>query len=272
MLECVVNVSEGCDADRLAALDRACGFDLLDRHSDCDHHRSVFTLAGELAVRDLTVECLQRLDIAEHQGAHPRLGVIDVVPFVPLVGSTMHDARRARDDFAYWVSSTHHVPVFVYGPANSNERQLPDIRRSAFRDLMPDFGPSSPHPTAGAICVGVRDVLVAYNVWLNAEASFDVARSIARAVRGDGVRTLALRVGTRIQISTNLVEPRRVGPMEAFDRVHTTATAHGAHATHGELVGLIPAEVLERIPHARREELDVDESRTIEARLARRSR
>ncbi len=257
---------------RLADLDLVCRRDMLDRHSDCDHHRSVFTLAGETAVRDLTRACVERLDIAEHQGAHPRLGVVDVVPFVPLAGSTMGDARRARDDYARWVSSTFEIPVFVYGPADSNERQLPDIRRSAFRGLAPDFGPSSPHPTAGAICVGMRDVLVAYNVWLNDDVSFDVARAIARDVRGDGVRTLALRVGSRVQISTNLVEPRRVGPMEAFDRIRTSAEIHGARATHGELVGLLPAEVLERIPAPRWSELDVDESRTIEVRLESRRR
>jgi glutamate formiminotransferase len=270
VLECVVNVSEGCDVRRLADLDVVCGADLLDRHSDCDHHRSVFTLAGEFAARDLTRECVERLDIAEHRGVHPRLGVIDVVPFVPLTGSTMSDARRARDDYAHWASSTFEIPVFVYGPADSAERQLPDIRRSAFRELEPDFGPSSPHPTAGAICVGVRDVLVAYNVWLNDDVSFDAARAIARDVRGDGIRTLALRVGSHVQISTNLVEPRRVGPMQAFDRIRTSAESNGARATHGELVGLLPSEVLERIPTSRWSELDVDESRTIEAQLARR--
>lgn len=269
MLECVVNVSEGCDAERLAALDRVCGSYLLDRHSDCDHHRSVFTLAGEAAVRDLTRESFARLDIREHHGVHPRLGVVDVVPFVPLAGATMSEARRARDDYAHWVSSTFGVPVFVYGPADSHERQLPDIRRAAFRELTPDFGPSSPHPTAGAICVGVRDVLVAYNVWLDDGASIDVARSIARDVRGDGVRSLALQVGSRLQISTNLIEPRRVGPMEAFDRIAASADTHGARAAHGELVGLLPADVLERIPIDRRARLDVDDSRTVEARLAR---
>lgn len=273
MLECVVNVSEGCDAERLVALDRVCGRDLLDRHSDCDHHRSVFTLAGEAAVRDLTRESFTRLDIREHHGVHPRLGVVDVVPFVPLAGAAMSEARRARDDYAHWASSTFDVPVFVYGPADSHDRQLPDIRRSAFRELPPDFGPTTPHPTAGAICVGVRDVLVAYNVWLDdvsMDVSMDVARSIAREVRGDGIRALALRVGARVQISTNLIEPRRVGPLEAFDRIAATADAHGVRVMNGELVGLLPAEVLERIPMSRRERLDVDESRTIEARLGRR--
>lgn len=271
MLECVVNVSEGCDSVRLGALDAMCGRDLLDRHSDCDHHRSVFTLAGDDAVRDLTQRCLETLDIAEHRGVHPRLGVVDVVPFVPLTGSSMNDARLARDEYAHWVSSTFDVPVFVYGPVDSGDRQLPDIRRSAFRELTPDLGPREPHPTAGAICVGVRDVLVAYNVWLDDSTSPESARAIARDVRGDGVRSLALLVGSRWQISTNLIDPRRIGPMEAFDRIRDRADAHGSRTTRGELVGLMPEVILERIPVTRWRELDVDDSRTIEARLARRA-
>jgi len=271
MLECVVNVSEGCDRTRLDDLDRVCGADLLDRQSDCDHHRSVFTTVGVDAPRSLTRRCIETLDIRSHRGVHPRLGVVDVVPFVPLGTSPVSDARRARDDFARWASAEFDVPVFVYGPADSGERQLPDIRRHAFADVLPDFGPSSPHRTAGAICVGVRDVLVAYNIWLDGDVPIDVARAIARDARGDGVRTLALQVGTRVQISTNLVTPRRVGPMHAFDRVQNLASTHGVNVANGELVGLLPAEVLARIPQSRWTQLDLDVSRTIEARLARRS-
>lgn len=270
MLECVVNVSEGCDLGILGALDDACGTDLLDRHSDCDHHRSVFTLVGEESARRLTRAGLERLDLERHHGVHPRLGVIDVVPFVPLEGSALSEARRARDSYAEWVSSTYDVPVFVYGPAGSGERQLPDIRRHAFHQLAPDFGPSNPHPTAGAICAGVRDVLVAYNVWLDDDTTLDVARTIAQQVRGDGVRSLALPVGSRMQISTNLIDPHRIGPLEAFERISRVARTNGVGVNGGELVGLLPVRVLERIPHRRWNELDVDESRTIESRLARR--
>ncbi|MDA2958300.1 MAG: hypothetical protein O3B66_08720 [Actinomycetota bacterium] len=266
MLECVVNVSEGCDLERLMDLDQVCGKDRLDRHSDCHHHRSVFTLVGETAVRDLTARCLETLSLDVHHGVHPRLGVVDVVPFVPLAGSSIHDACRARDDFAHWVSAELDVPVFVYGPADTDQRQLPDIRRDAWTRLAPDFGPQHPHPTAGAICVGARHVLVAYNVWLE-HSSIEVAHTIARDVRGDGVRALGLSVGNAVQVSMNLVDPRHVGPLEAFTRVEAVAQSHGAHVTRGELVGLVPQEVLQRVPRVRWEQLDLSEDRTIEARM-----
>ena len=265
MLECVVNVSEGCDVRRLVEIDQVCGRDLLDRHSDCHHHRSVFTLVGEEAVRDLTIRCLDTLNLDEHRGVHPRLGVVDVVPFVPLDDSSLDDARSARDDFARWVSAELEVPVFVYGPADSDERQLPDVRRDAWTRLAPDFGPPRPHPTAGAICVGARRVLVAYNVWLE-HASLDVARAIARDVRGDGIRALGLSVGEHVQVSMNLVDPYRVGPLDAFERVVSAAALHSAQVSHGELVGLVPASILERIPEEKWERLDLDVNRTIEAR------
>jgi glutamate formiminotransferase len=265
VLECVINVSEGCDARRLADLDQVCGRDLLDRHSDCDHHRSVFTLVGEAAGRELTTRCVDTLRLDDHRGVHPRLGVVDVVPFVPLDGSSLDDARRARDDFARWAATELELPVFVYGPADKGERQLPDVRRDAWTRLAPDFGPHRPHPTAGAICAGFRRVLVAYNVWLD-DTSVDMARVVARDVRGDGVRALGLAVGTRMQVSMNLIDPHRVGPLEAFERVESVAQSHGVTVAHGELVGLIPGAILERVPEAKWKRLDLDESRTIEAR------
>lgn len=267
MLECVANVSEGCDENRLATLDRACGHDLLDRHSDCDHHRSVFTTVDESAVRHLATSCLELLDLGEHRGVHPRLGVLDVVPFVPLAGTSMAEARRARDDFAQWTAHELRVPVFLYGPADTDDRQLPDLRREAWTRLLPDFGPSTPHPTAGAICVGVRDVLVAFNIWLDG-SDFDAARAIARDVRGDGIRALALRVGRRLQVSTNLIDPRRVGPLDAYERVSHLARKHGVDVDGCELVGLLPADVLERVPETHWSRLDLAESKTIESRLA----
>ena len=116
------------------------------------------------------------------------------------------------------------------------------------------------------MCVGVRQVLVAYNVWLE-HASVDVAQAIARDVRGEGVRSLGLAVGARVQVSMNLIEPRRVGPRDAFERVMTSARSHGAGVGDCELVGLIPADVLERVPRSQWERLDLGEDRTIEARL-----
>jgi glutamate formiminotransferase / 5-formyltetrahydrofolate cyclo-ligase len=260
VLECVVNVSEGQRLDVLDDFVRQCGRDLLDLHHDPHHHRSVFTLAGTSAARDLTRDAVRRLDLRRHEGVHPRLGVVDVVPFVPLDGSTMADAVEARDAFAAWASAELGVPCFLYGP----ERSLPEVRRRAWRDLAPDAGPPDPHPSAGALCVGARPVLVAYNVWLE-QPSLELARSIAAAVRGPHLRALGLMVGDRAQVSMNLIAPDELGPGAAFDLVSTHAAVVG-----GELVGLLPQRVLERVSRQRWPLLDLGEDRTIEARLARR--
>jgi glutamate formiminotransferase len=264
VLECVLNVSEGRDPAVLVALDEAAGPDLLDRHTDEHHHRSVLTLAGEQAARRVSTAALARVSLTAHDGVHPRLGVVDVVPFVPLAGSTMADAVVARDRYAAWLVAQHAVPVFRYGP----ERSLPEVRRRAFRDLSPDLGPSDPHPTAGATCVGARPVLVAYNVWLD-HAAVDDARAIARAIRRPELRALGLLVGDRAQVSMNLVEARVLGPAQAYDLV-AAHLPRGAAIERAELVGLLPSPVLEEIDRARWSELDVAEDRTIEARLARR--
>jgi len=260
MLECVVNVSEGRDLGVLDELAAACGEDLLDRHTDPDHHRSVFTLVGEAAPRALARAAVARLDLSAHAGVHPRLGVVDVVPFVPLEGSTLDDAVAARDAFVTWAAAELALPCFRYGP----ERTLPEVRRRAFVDLHPDAGPASPHPTAGAACVGARPYLIAYNVWLT-EPDLDVARRVAAAVRSSSVRALGLACGRRVQVSMNLVDPLTVGPAAAFDAVAAHAPVAG-----GELVGLLPAAVLAGVAPERYAELDVGPDRTIEARLARR--
>lgn len=263
MLECVVNISEGQDAATIAAIAAAAGADLLDVHTDPHHHRSVLTLIGEEAIRAVATAAVERLDLGSHRGVHPRIGVVDVVPFVPLAGSTLDDALSARDRFATWLSATHGVPCFHYGP----ERTLPDIRRGAFTALSPDTGPPVPHPTAGACAVGARDLLVAYNVWL-ADPDVTQAKAVASAVRGDGIRALGLLVGERAQVSMNLVEPLRVGPAEAFDRVAAAAAAVGATVEGAELVGLVPDAVLAAISDDRWTLLDLDRDRTIEARVS----
>jgi glutamate formiminotransferase len=259
MLECVVNVSEGRDPAVLDELAAVCGDDLLDRHADPDHHRSVFTLVGTDAPRALAAAAVARLDVRRHQGVHPRLGVVDVVPFVPLEGATMAAAVAARDAFAAWLARQHGVPCFLYGP----DRSLPEVRRRAFGDLTPDTGPARPHPTAGACCVGARDVLVAYNVWL-AAADLARAREIAAAVRSPTVRALGLACGDRVQVSMNLVAPLVTGPAEAYDAIARLAPVCGA-----ELVGLVPEAVLERIPPSRWDELNLGAAHTIEGRLER---
>ena len=271
VLECVANVSEGRDESVLRELSSACGPSLLDLHSDPDHHRSVFTIAGgpedvQRSVRDLATAVVERLDVTSHAGVHPRIGSLDVVPFVNLVaeadGSGFIDgaegpAVSARDEFARWAGESLGVPCFLYGP----ERTLPVVRRSAWKGLLPDHGPTAPHRTAGAAAVGARRVLVAYNVWL-ADPDLNAARQLAASLRGPHLRALALPVGGSVQVSCNLIDPWIFGPGAAFDSV-----ASRAEVERAELVGLVPRSVLLAEPRPRWEELDLDPSRTIEARL-----
>lgn len=257
MLECVVNVSEGADPAVIDAVARACGDALLDLHVDPHHNRSVLTLAGpdvEDAARAVAAEAVRRIDLRLHVGVHPRLGAVDVVPFVPLEGSSMDDAVAARDRFAAWAGEELGVPCFLYGP----ERALPDVRRHAFTGLAPDTGGPVAHPTAGAICAGARPVLVAYNVWLADGADVGTARRVAREIRGPGLRALGLDVGGRAQVSMNLVDPYRLGPADAYDLVAARVAVDRA-----ELVGLVPAAVLDSVPAHRWAQLDLSAAKAL---------
>jgi glutamate formiminotransferase len=259
VLECVVNISEGRDDVVLTALEQACGAALLDRHTDPFHHRSVFTLLGEQGARRLAAAAVARVTLEGHDGVHPRIGVVDVVPFVALGGSSKADAVHARDAFAAWAAEQLGVPSFLYG---DDVRTLPEVRRHAWTELLPDVGPIAPHATAGAMAVGARPVLVAYNLWL-AEPDLVRAKEVAAAVRTPQLRTLGLAVGDRVQVSCNLVDPLAVGPADAWDQVAAQVELAGA-----ELVGLLPEAVLARVGSDRWEQLDLAPDRTIEARVA----
>ncbi len=280
LLECVVNVSEGRDEAVLSQLAVAAGSALLDLHRDPDHHRSVLTLAGSAdlvaeAARTLATATVTRLDLRDHAGAHPRLGVLDVVPFVPYVpgGPAPEDLTEAvaqRDRFAGWLGEELGVPSFLYGPLpGGRTRTLPDIRRHAFGGsadgLAPDRGPAQADPRHGATAVGARRVLVAYNVWVSSVA---VARGVAPLVRGPEVRALGLAVGSRAQVSCNLVAPDRYGPERLYDVVATLVAEAGGTVEGGELVGLIPEAVLAAVPPERRPELGLSEEATVESRLS----
>lgn len=262
MLECVINISEGGNPSQLNELSAELGADLLDLHSDADHNRSVFTLAGEDPARILTKSAAAMFDIRDHHGVHPRVGIVDVVPFVALEPSSFDEAIAARNRFAEFASSELGIPCFLYGP----ERTLPYIRKHAFVDLKPDFGPSEPHPRSGAICVGARPILIAYNVWLK-DQTVETAKHIAKTIRTNERRTLGLQVGPHAQVSMNLIDHEVTGPAEAYD-----AVAALAPIDHAELVGLVPARALARIPRERWSELDLSGEKTIEWRLAERNR
>lgn len=267
LLECVINISEGTDAECVGEIAAAGAPCLLDVHSDPWHNRSVITLAGaappvEAAVRRVAELAVRELDIRSHAGAHPRLGVLDVVPFVDLAPAAQQGpAVLARDRFARFAGDELELPCFLYGL----ERSLPEVRRWAFAPLEPDTGPWTPHPSAGACCVGVRPLLVAYNLWLDPErgATPEQARQLARQLRSPAVRSLGFDLDGRPQVSCNLIAPLEVGPSDVYNEVAALAPIERA-----ELVGLVPAAVLDGIPPERWEELGLSPEATIESRLA----
>jgi glutamate formiminotransferase / 5-formyltetrahydrofolate cyclo-ligase len=271
VLECVINISEGRDARVLDQLDRGAGPSLRDRHSDVFHHRSVFTLINDPApllrdVRHLVETAFDLVDLARHEGVHPRLGVVDVVPFVPLAPEHMATAVRLRDLTAEWIATSHQVPVFLYGPVPGGARTLPFVRAHAFTGLAPDFGPPRADAHRGAVVVGAREVLVAWNLWLT---GVDTARArlLARLVRRPGVRALGLPVGDAVQVSCNLFDLSLATPSVVYDLVR--AHLDGGAIDHAELVGLVPRALLEREDPARWEELGLSDDATIESRLER---
>jgi len=265
VVECVPNVSEGCDwavIERLALTIRSAGARLANVHTDPDHHRSVFSFLGRpdvvrAAALALAAETLAAVDMRGHHGAHPRLGALDVLPFVPLDGITMDEVAALAHEVGRMLGERHQVPVYFYGVAamRDDRRRLPDARRGGYEALAarlmttegrPDAGPARFDPRAGAILVGARTVLVAYNVWL-ASTDLEIARSIARSVREasgglPAVQAMAVSLASRglVQVSMNLLDYRRTPIPVAFDAVWQESERHGVAVLQGELVGLAP--------------------------------
>jgi glutamate formiminotransferase len=271
MIESVPNVSEGRRPEIVAelaeSLVRTPGLLLLDHSADPSHNRSVFTIAGDAtSVFDGLVHlfgvALAHIDLRIHRGVHPRIGAVDVVPFVPLGDTTMAECIELSRRFGATVAQRFNVPVFLYeqSATRPERRRLEQIRRPQFEGLaqklarpewLPDFGPATPHPTAGATVVGARMPLVAFNIQLD---STDVAaaRAIAAAVRESGgglphVKALGLALAHRgvAQVSMNLTDYTRTPIQRAFDEVERQAAQRGIRILDSELVGLIPAAAFE---------------------------
>jgi glutamate formiminotransferase len=270
LFECVPNVSEGRDDATLEACARAiadAGATLAHRTSDSIHHRSVFTFFGErsqvlaaaVALAEVTA---QRIDLRTHRGAHPRIGALDVLPFVPLAGATMDDAVALAREAAARIWQRTGVPCFLYGAAATSERRrlLADVRAGEFEGLVerahrtgrPDVGDVFTHPSAGATAVGARNVLVAYNVVLGT-GDVRLARTIARNLRerDGGLRTLrvlgvALDMG-RVQISCNLTDVAGTPLYRVFELVRRSAARYGVNTLSSELIGLVPRSALSAV-------------------------
>jgi glutamate formiminotransferase len=270
VFECVINISEGRNLDLLDDLGETAGRSLRDLHVDGSHNRSVFTLINDAQSLERDVHALigasfHALDLRTHEGVHPRFGVVDVVPFVVLERDEASRAVELRDATARWIAETFDVPVFLYGPVEGVERTLPEIRKRAFGDLAPDFGPSAPSTKLGATAAGARGILIAWNLWLSG-VSRDETRALAKAVRRQEVRALAFRAGEHMQVSCNLIDPMIVRPSSVYDEVAARLPLGGA-IVRCELVGLLPRAVLESEDRSRWEQLGLSEDQTIESRL-----
>lgn len=274
MYECVPNVSEGRDEATIDAIAAAVGgtesVRLLNVHSDPDHNRSVFTYVSEseAAIREATMRlfeiALSRIDLRIHHGAHPRAGAVDVVPFVPLEGTTMAECVAVAERFGAAVAERFQLPVYLYEHAARYDyrRELPAIRSGGFEQFpqkiadarwQPDFGPPHVHPTAGVSIVGARVPLIAFNLQLGTDR-LDVAQACARAVRGLSgglryVRALPIELKSRnlVQVSMNLLDYRRTPMVRAFNLVREEAERYGVAVISSEIVGLVPAEALYQV-------------------------
>jgi len=266
VLECVPNVSEGRDRrviDGLADAVRAIpGVHLADVHADPDHHRSVFTLLGTPAAVQagalaLAAAVFESVDMRPHHGVHPRLGALDVVPFVPLRGLDASDAVAAAHEVGRALGERHGVPVYFYGQAasRSDRQTLAHVRSGEYEGLAarladpthrPDVGAARFDPVRGATAVGARGILVAFNVWLDSQ-DLGAAREIARTVRESSgglpaLQALGLAAASdrRVQVSMNLLDTGRTSLARAFDAVSDVATRRGIAIARSELVGLAP--------------------------------
>jgi glutamate formiminotransferase / 5-formyltetrahydrofolate cyclo-ligase len=270
VIECVPNVSEGRRAEIIEAMAVAIrgvtGVRLLDHSSDASHNRSVFTLAGNAeGVRNAVLALVERavadIDLRTHRGEHPRLGAVDVVPFVPIEGVTMMECVELARQVGAEIARRCNVPVFLYEEASANpaRKNLEDIRRGEFEGLAakmrapewaPDFGPATPHPSAGATVVGARMPLIAYNINL-ATDRLDVAKKIAAAIRQSSggfryVKAAGFRLESRgiVQVSMNLTNYEKTPIFRVFETVKREAARYGVAVLESEIVGLVPSAAL----------------------------
>lgn len=269
MIESVPNVSEGrnrATIEEIASAVRHVGVRLLDVHSDVDHNRSVFTFVGgendvAEAALSLCRVAVRRIDLGEHRGTHPRMGAVDVVPFVPLNDVSMPVCVQLATETGRRIAEELGVAVYLYGECASRpgRANLAEIRRGGFErfgekitnsEWAPDFGPKRVHPMAGVVAVGARPFLVAYNVVLDT-SDVEAAQRIARAVRErdgglPGVKALGMMLESRglAQVSMNLTNVRATTVLDAFEAVCHEAACRGIEVRESEIVGLVPRAAL----------------------------
>ena len=292
LVECVPNFSEGRDKSKVDAIVDAMKMDgvyLLDREMDADHNRCVITLAGESdAIQEAAIrgvgKAAELIDLTTHQGAHPRMGAADVVPFIPIDGVTIEDCVAMARHVGAEINKRFQIPVYLYeAAATTPERQgLENIRRGQFEGIRdeigtnparkPDFGEPRIHPTAGATVVGARKFLVAYNVFLNTP-DVDIAKKIAKAVRFSSgglrfVKGAGFLVRGLAQVSMNLTDFEQTPVHRVFEFVKREAARYGVTPVSSEIVGLIPKKALEQAAEWFLQVENFDSSLILENRLA----
>jgi glutamate formiminotransferase len=292
IVECVPNFSEGRDKSKVDAIVAAMKMDgvyLLDREMDADHNRCVITLAGEReAVQEAAIrgvgKAAELIDLNLHQGAHPRLGAADVVPFIPIEGVSLEDCVAMARHTGEQIWKRFQIPVYLYeAAATSPERtNLENIRRGQFEGIRdeiatnparrPDFGELRVHPTAGATVVGARKFLIAYNVFLNT-TDVDIAKKIAKAVRFSSggmrfVKGAGFLVRGMAQVSMNLTDFEQTPVHRVFEMVKREAARYGVMPVSSEIVGLIPKKALEQAAEWFLQVENFDSSLILENRLA----
>jgi len=284
VLECVPNFSEGRDAGIVKAIVDAIvqtpGALMLGWESDTDHNRSVITFAGtpdavvEAAVRGVG-KAAELIDLSAHQGVHPRVGAADVIPFVPLDGSTMDQAVAAAHRAGEEIWRRYRVPVYFYDHAarNPGRRRLEKVRRREFDGSPPDIGSVASHPTAGASVVGARGLLIAYNVQL-ATRDAAIAQAIARKIRASSggfpyVKAMGIYLASRdcAQVSMNLTNFAETPLNRLYDTIAAAARELGTEAIAGEIIGFIPRRAYEMAPEFFRHAENFSESRILETRI-----
>jgi glutamate formiminotransferase len=270
LIETIPNFSEGRNQAKikkiLSCFDNVKGVTLLDHHRDPDHNRLVVTAAGQAehlkkAVLDAVETAVRLIDLRKHRGEHPRIGAIDVIPFVPIGDTTMDEAVSLSHDVAREIWLRSRVPVFLYeeSAADPLRRDLPDMRRGEFEGLTekmkdpkwrPDHGDPAPHPTAGAVAVGARMPLIAFNVNLDT-SSMVIAAAIAKAVRHQSgglrfCRAIPINLKERgiVQVSMNMTNYRETPLYRALELVRMEARRYGVNVIGSEIVGLVPLEAL----------------------------
>ncbi|MGY4706694.1 glutamate formimidoyltransferase [Candidatus Bipolaricaulota sp. J31] len=293
IVECVPNISEGRNRETIEAVVRAVKaipeVRVLDVESDPDHNRSVITFAGtpqgvKEAVLALFREAIPRIDLRVHRGEHPRMGAVDVVPFVPVRGVTMKDCVALSREVGREIWENFRVPVYLYAnSATRPEREdLAAIRKGEFEGFTekikdpawaPDFGEPEIHPTAGVVAVGAREFLIAYNVYLNTD-DVRIAKAIAKAIRGSSgglryVKALGFEIKERglVQVSMNLTDYKKTPIPRVLELIRREAARYGVTVVETEIVGLVPQGALDQVVEYYLQLRRFDEGMVFERRL-----